>query len=185
MGNKFCKNCDLQSWWNERHPLRVLLLGLDGAGKTTILYRVKLKETIETNPTIGFNVESVSPKKGVTFTVWDVGGQYKLRPLWKYYFMESRGLFYIIDSCDRIRINEAAEEFHKVIHDENMCNVPVVIIANKQDLPNAISCEELVIKMGLNKINNKWHIQGACAVTGEGIFEAMQKMAQMVRQQMD
>ena len=181
MGNWFCRNCDFMSWWSERHPLRILLLGLDGAGKTTILYKLKLNETISTIPTIGFNVETVSPCRGVTFTVWDVGGQYKLRPLWRYYFMENKGLIYLIDSSDRERLNEAAEEFHKVINDENMFAVPVVIIANKQDLPNAISCEELVQRLSLNKIKNRWYIQAACAITGEGLFEAMQQMAQMVK----
>ena len=61
------------------------------AGKTTILYKVKLNENVCTIPTIGFNVETVSPTKGVTFTVWDVGGQDKIRPLWRHYFQNTEG----------------------------------------------------------------------------------------------
>ena len=65
---------------------RILLLGLDAAGKTTILYKLKLNEQVTTIPTIGFNVEEVTPIKGVTFTMWDVGGQEKIRPLWRHYY---------------------------------------------------------------------------------------------------
>ena len=71
---------------------RLLLLGLDAAGKTTILYKLKLNETVTTIPTIGFNVEEVTPVKNVTFTMWDVGGQEKLRPLWRHYYQVSEVL---------------------------------------------------------------------------------------------
>ena len=71
-------------------------------------------------PTIGFNVETVSPCRGVTFTVWDVGGQYKIRALWKHYYIGSSGLFYVIDSTDIDRIAESAEELHGILEDENM-----------------------------------------------------------------
>ena len=176
---------DLLSTWNEGVPSRILLLGLDGAGKTTILYKVKLNENISTIPTIGFNVETVSPCRGITFTVWDVGGQYKIRPLWRHYFDACDGLFYVIDSTDRERITESAEELHGILKHDKMHGVPVVIIANKQDLPNAYSCSELVQKMGLeelNKTRNKWYIQNACAVNGDGIFESMKEMSTMVKE---
>jgi len=62
------------------------------AGKTTLLYKLKLNETVSTIPTIGFNVETVTPCRGVSFTVWDVGGQDKLRPLWKQYFQNAEGI---------------------------------------------------------------------------------------------
>ena len=68
---------------------RILVLGLDAAGKTTILYKLKLNENVTTIPTIGFNVEEVTPMKNVTFTMWDVGGQEKIRPLWRHYYQVS------------------------------------------------------------------------------------------------
>ena len=68
---------------------RILVLGLDAAGKTTILYKLKLNEQVTTIPTIGFNVEEVTPVKNVTFTMWDVGGQEKIRPLWRHYYQVS------------------------------------------------------------------------------------------------
>ena len=87
---------------------RILMLGLDAAGKTTILYKLKLNEAVSSIPTIGFNVETVSPVKNVSFTVWDVGGQDKIRPLWKHYFHNTEGLVYVVDSADRERFNEVS-----------------------------------------------------------------------------
>ncbi|XP_013073403.2 uncharacterized protein LOC106060155 [Biomphalaria glabrata] len=164
-------------------PTRVLMLGLDAAGKTTILYKVKLNENVCTIPTIGFNVETVSPIKGVTFTVWDVGGQEKIRQLWKYYFVNTQGLLFIVDSADVSRFPEAKEELFNVIKADEMRGVPVVVVANKQDLPGAASTAEVADRLGLTEMNDrKWFVQGACAVNGEGIYEAMHEMANLVKQ---
>nr|KAG5708008.1 hypothetical protein BaRGS_025146 [Batillaria attramentaria] len=116
-------------------PARILMVGLDAAGKTTILYKIKLNEVVSTIPTIGFNVETVTPVKGVTFTVWDVGGQDKIRPLWRHYFQNSQGVLYVVDSADRERLVESREELHNVLSSDEMRGVPVVVLANKQDLP--------------------------------------------------
>merc|ERR1711939_491135 len=96
-------------------PARILMLGLDGAGKTTILYRLKLDETISTIPTIGFNVETVTPVPGLELTVWDVGGQTKIRPLWRHYYNGADGLIWIIDSTDKERINESHKELTETL----------------------------------------------------------------------
>ena len=120
------------STWSASTPSRVLLLGLDNAGKTCILYKVKLNESVTTIPTIGFNCETVTPCKGVTFTVWDVGGQDNIRRLWSYYYQNADGLVYVVDSSDRERMDESCEELHSILNDDQMRNVPFVIIANKQ-----------------------------------------------------
>ncbi|RNA07002.1 ADP-ribosylation factor-like [Brachionus plicatilis] len=185
MGLYFSKLIELFANWNEGNPSRILLLGLDNAGKTTILYKVKLNENVCSIPTIGFNVETVSPCKGVSFTVWDVGGQEKIRRLWKHYYQNTDGLFFIIDSSDGERVHEAAEELHGILEDDSMRGVPLVVIANKQDLPNAITCTDLIQKLNLEKLSktqNKWFIQSACALTGEGIYEAMEQMGKMVKE---
>jgi len=185
MGLYLSRLYDLIASWDTAHPSRILLLGLDGAGKTTILYKVKLNETVSSIPTIGFNVETVTPCKGVTFTVWDVGGQQKIRVLWKYYFQNNDGLIYVVDSTDKERVKESAEELHSILQDDNMRGVPVVIIANKQDLPNALSCSEMVQMLELSKLaatRNKWFIQGACATRGDGLFEAMKSMSEMIKE---
>lgn len=185
MGPYLTKLIDVFSNWNNGSPSRILLLGLDNAGKTTILYKVKLNENICSIPTIGFNVETVTPCKGITFTVWDVGGQKKIRQLWNYYYQNTDGLFFVIDSSDTERIGEASEELHGILEHDSMRGVPVVIIANKQDLPNAMTCSELIQRLELQKLSkgqNKWFIQNACAINGDGIYESMEQMGTMVKQ---
>merc|ERR1712065_122904 len=83
-----------------KKEMRILMVGLDAAGKTTILYKLKLGEIVTTIPTIGFNVETVE-YKNISFTVWDVGGQDKIRPLWRHYFQNTQGVIFVIDSNDR------------------------------------------------------------------------------------
>ncbi|KAA8529590.1 hypothetical protein F0562_034310 [Nyssa sinensis] len=80
-----------------KKEMRILMVGLDAAGKTTILYKLKLGEIVTTIPTIGFNVETVE-YKNISFTVWDVGGQDKIRPLWRHYFQNTQGLIFVVDS---------------------------------------------------------------------------------------
>jgi len=162
---------------------RILLLGLDAAGKTTILYKLKLNEQVSTIPTIGFNVEEVTPVKGVTFTMWDVGGQEKIRPLWRHYYQGCEGLIFVIDSSDVQRVEEARKELYGVLKDEGMeAGVPTVILANKQDLPNALKSHELVDKLGLRELkSNPWYVQEMCAVTGDGLYEGVEKIAEMVK----
>ena len=104
------------------------------SGKTTILYKLKLNETVLTIPTIGFNVETVQPVKGLTFTVWDVGGQEKIRRLWQHYYQNCEGLIFVIDSSDIERLEEVKSELFGVLESDAMRSVPFVILANKQDL---------------------------------------------------
>ena len=162
---------------------RILMVGLDAAGKTTIFYKLKLNETVSTIPTIGFNVETVSPCKGVRFTVWDVGGQEKIRPLWRPYFQNTQGLIYVVDSSDLERISEARQELFSVLESPEMEGVPVVVIGNKQDLPRALKSNQLAEQLSLlqHKVN-PWHVQEACAKNGEGIYEAMHKLSDMVKE---
>nr|KAG5708006.1 hypothetical protein BaRGS_025144 [Batillaria attramentaria] len=148
--------------------------------KTTILYKVKLNDDVTTIPTLGFNVETVSPVKGVTFTVWDVGGQKALRQLWRHYYENCTGLLYVVDSADQTRMSESREELEAVCGSPDMAGVPVVVIANKQDLPGACKTSEVAEQLGLHKMTDrKWFVQGACAPTGQGIYEAMQELARL------
>ncbi|PKA47854.1 ADP-ribosylation factor 1 [Apostasia shenzhenica] len=156
-----------------RREMRILMVGLDAAGKTTILYKLKLGEVITTIPTIGFNVETVD-YKNVSFTVWDVGGQDKIRPLWRHYFQNTQGLIFVIDSNDRERISEARDELHRMLSEDELQGATLLIFANKQDLPNAMSISEITDKLGLHALRQRrWYIQSACATTGEGLYEGL------------
>ena len=170
------------SSFSDRHA-KILMLGLDAAGKTTVLYKLKLNETVSTIPTIGFNVETVQPVKNVSFTVWDVGGQDKIRPLWRHYFIGCEGLIYVVDSSDNSRFAEAQNELEWILDSDEMAGVPLVILANKQDLPRAVSPADLAGKLGLDKVRNrKWHIQGTSALSGEGVYQAMQELSTLVKE---
>lgn len=162
---------------------RILMLGLDAAGKTTVLYKLKLNETVSTIPTIGFNVETVTPVKNLTLTIWDVGGQEKIRPLWRHYYQGTNGLIFVIDSSDITRIAEAREELFGIIDSEEFVGVPVVVLANKQDLPSAMKASQMVEKLGLTTHKrNPWHVQETCAKTGDGLYEGLEKLVKMVKE---
>jgi ADP-ribosylation factor protein 1 len=181
MGPYISRFYELLTLWNESNPMRILLLGLDNAGKTSILYKLKLKQNVVTIPTIGFNVETLQSVRGLTFTIWDLGGQDKIRPLWRHYYQNTEGLAYVIDSSDSGRIEEASQELRLILEDELMQGVPIVIIANKQDLPNSINRTELVEKLKLNELKNKWFIQLSSAIKGVGIYESMHKLSDMIK----
>ncbi|XP_024020649.1 ADP-ribosylation factor 1 [Morus notabilis] len=156
-----------------KKEMRILMVGLDAAGKTTILYKLKLGEVVTTIPTIGFNVETVD-YKNVSFTVWDVGGQDKIRPLWRHYFQNTQGLIFVVDSNDRERISEAKDELHRMLNEDELRNATLLVFANKQDLPNAMSVSEITDKLGLHSLRQRrWYIQATCATGGQGLYEGL------------
>uniref|UniRef100_A0A8C0SN28 ADP ribosylation factor 1 n=2 Tax=Canis lupus familiaris TaxID=9615 RepID=A0A8C0SN28_CANLF len=148
----------------------IVLVGLDVAGKTTILYKVKLGEIVTTIPTIGFNVETVE-HKNISFTVWDIGGQDKIWPLWHHYFQNTQGLIFVVDSSNQERVNEAGEEPMRVlVEDELRDAVLLVVLATKQGLPNATNVAEIMEALGLHFLGHRnWHIQATCATSGDGL----------------
>ncbi|KHN80242.1 ADP-ribosylation factor 1 [Toxocara canis] len=153
--------------------MRILMVGLDAAGKTTILYKLKLGEIVTTIPTIGFNVETVE-YKNISFTVWDVGGQDKIRPLWRHYFQNTQGLIFVVDSNDRERVGEAREELMRMLAEDELRDAVLLVFANKQDLPNAMNAAEVTDKLGLHTLRNRnWYIQATCATSGDGLYEGL------------
>jgi len=161
--------------------VRILMLGLDAAGKTTILYKLRMGEIVTTIPTIGFNVETVE-YKNINFTVWDVGGQDKIRALWRHYYNNTEGIIFVVDSNDRERINEAALELQKVLREDELRNATLLVLANKQDLPNAMSVAEVTDKLGLHSLRSRqWYIQAACATSGDGLYEGLDWLSQALK----
>ncbi|NXS62213.1 ARF5 factor, partial [Brachypteracias leptosomus] len=150
-----------------------LAVGLDAAGKTTILYKLKLGEIVTTIPTIGFNVETVE-YKNICFTVWDVGGQDKIRPLWRHYFQNTQGLIFVVDSNDRERVQESAEELQKMLQEDELRDAVLLVFANKQDMPNAMAVSELTDKLGLQTLRSRtWYVQATCATQGTGLYDGL------------
>uniref|UniRef100_A0A674EY38 ADP-ribosylation factor 1 n=1 Tax=Salmo trutta TaxID=8032 RepID=A0A674EY38_SALTR len=166
-----------------KKEMRILMVGLDAAGKTTILYKLKLGEIVTTIPTIGFNVETVE-YKNISFTVWDVGGQDKIRPLWRHYFQNTQGLIFVVDSNDRERVNEAREELMRMLAEDELREAVLLVFANKQDLPNAMNAAEITDKLGLHSLRHRnWYIQATCATSGDGLYEGLDWLSNQLKNQ--
>jgi len=158
---------------------RLLMLGLDGAGKTTVLYKLKLDEYISTVPTVGFNVETIE-YKNLNMTIWDVGGQTQIRRLWKHYYSGSDAIIFVVDSSDVERVDLAKEELNALLEDEELRDAKLLVLANKMDL-SRLSVSEIMSRLGLDKLKREWKIQGACAMTGEGIFEGFDWLSKVLK----
>lgn len=149
------------------------MLGLDNAGKTTILKKFNGEDIDTISPTLGFNIKTLE-HKGFKLNVWDVGGQKSLRSYWRNYFESTDGLIWVVDSADRMRLQDCKLELHKLLVEERLAGATLLVFANKQDLPGALPTTD--IKMGLNLdeiTTHHWLIQGCSAVTGESLLEGI------------
>ncbi|CAD6249905.1 unnamed protein product [Miscanthus lutarioriparius] len=146
-----------------KQEAQIVLLGLAGAGKTAILHKLKLGHVVNTGPTIGFNAETLE-YNGISFRVWDVGGQVK-------------GVIFVVDSSDREWILQAQDLLNMILNEEEfkVRDPALLVFATKQDRPNAMSAAEVADKFGLQSLlcNRRWHIQSCCAISGEGLHEGM------------
>ncbi|EOD09306.1 ARL3b, ARF-like GTPase, partial [Emiliania huxleyi CCMP1516] len=166
----------LRNLKGDDEELRMLMLGLDNSGKTTALKQLAGEDIQSITPTQGFNIKSVTTA-GFKLNVWDIGGQKHIRPYWKNYFQNTDAIVYMVDSADKRRMDEAAEELKELMEDETLSGVPVLIFANKQDLLNAATAAEIMKSLEITAIKDRWvHIQACSAKTGDGLdngFEAL------------
>ena len=169
--------------WNNllsKKEIRILMVGLDAAGKTTILHQLGKKGEVKTLPTIGFNVESLD-YKNLNFIVFDLGGADKMRLLLKHYYQNTKGLIFVVDSHDRDRIEEAAEELKKMLAEEELKDCCVLFMANKQDLNDALSTDEVTKALGMESLKERtWFVQGTSGITGQGLEEGLNWMASVL-----
>jgi small GTP-binding protein len=160
-----------------RRPQRIIMLGLDAAGKTTVLFRLKLGELVATIPTVGFHVETVQ-YKNLNMTIWDVGGQDKVRALWRYYYEGTDAIIFVVDSADQERFPLVRETIDHLMHEDQLRDAALLVLANKQDLPTACPVSELVDKLDLRSIRNRrWFIQSTVASSGDGLYEGLDWLA--------
>ncbi|GFX38830.1 ADP-ribosylation factor-like protein 1 [Trichonephila clavipes] len=160
--------------------MRILILGLDGAGKTTILYRLQVGEVVTTIPTIGFNVEQVT-YKNLKFSVWDLGGQTSIRPYWRCYFSNTDAIIYVVDSADRDRVGVSKHELVSMLKEDELKKAILVVLANKQDVEGALTVPEVHQALGLDALKNRtFQIFKTSAIQGEGLDEAMEWLSNML-----
>jgi ADP-ribosylation factor-like protein 1 len=156
-----------------KKEIRILILGLDNAGKTTLLYRLKIGEVVTTIPTIGFNVESVT-YKNLNFNVWDLGGQTSIRPYWRCYYANTAAVIFVVDSTDIERLQTAADELAAMLNEEELKDAALLVFANKQDQPGAKGAGEISEALRLGELRDRnWSIMACSAVDGSGVSEGM------------
>ncbi|KAI6105493.1 ARF SAR [Pisolithus sp. B1] len=160
--------------WSKDQDVRILMLGLDSAGKTTILYRLQIGEVVSTIPTIGFNVETVQ-YKNIKFQVWDLGGQSSIRPYWRCYFPNTSAIIYVIDSSDHARLSTSRSELLTMLSEDELSGVPLLVFCNKQDVEGALKPDEVSERLGLagKETSRQWSVRGSCATKGEGLEEGL------------
>jgi ADP-ribosylation factor-like protein 3 len=153
---------------------RLLFLGLDNSGKTTCLKKLSDEDISHISPTQGFNIKSLS-QEGFKLNAWDIGGQKAIRAYWPNYYENTDILVFVVDAADEKRLEECGIELQQLLDVDNLKNVPVLILANKQDLSNALSAADISDKLSLSSIRDrKWQIQACSAKTGEGLHEGME-----------
>ncbi|NXJ85138.1 ARL11 protein, partial [Trogon melanurus] len=167
--------------WHKRDA-RVVMLGLDFAGKSTLLYKLKSGQAVETCPTVGFNVESLQTPCGLSFTLWDVGGQGSLRASWPDYLDDTSTLIFVLDSTDPGRLPEAAAALEEALSHPGMAGVPVLLLANKQEVPGAMAPAELGVRLRRGRLaGHRWVLQGCSGHTGQGLQESLAILGELLR----
>eukprot|EP01041_Mallomonas_annulata_P001826 gene1826-3537_t len=159
---------------------RIVVLGLDNSGKTTILKKISDEDIAHVMPTQGFCIKSLV-HEGFKLNVWDIGGQRSVRPYWRNYFDRTDALIYVIDSADQRRIEETSIELQQLLDEERLTGVPVLLFANKQDLLNALTPNEITAALDMDGLRDRtWHILPCSAKSGEGLQEGMEWVVEQI-----
>jgi len=171
----------LKKMKKDEKEARILMLGLDNAGKTTVLKKLSEEDISHIMPTQGFNIKSLV-HDGFKLNVWDIGGQKTIRPYWTNYFESSDALVYVIDSSDHRRLEESSQELKELLAEDKLAGVPLLVFANKQDLMQASPAEELGESLQLDSIKDRtWTIQACSAKSGDGLQDGMEWLISQVK----
>ena len=170
----------IEFFTKSRNNFKIIILGMQNAGKTTILYRLSLGQIVKTTPTIGSNVEELT-YNNVKFQAQDLCGQESTRSVWDVYYMNTDAVVYVIDSQDDEYFEESKAQFHKLIHNQTLKNATILIFANKQDLPGSKDVNKLVQDYEFFKIKDHvWHIQPCSALKGEGLVTGIKWLSEQL-----
>jgi ADP-ribosylation factor 1/2 len=193
MGNNLSISLLPLGWQNSipcfrkaRKQYKFMIHGLDCSGKTTLLYRLKLgdSEIVTTTPTIGFNVETLE-FQGREFVAWDVGGRDKMRPLWRHYYPGTDAVLFMVDSNDIERMEQAKDEFHRMLKEELLQKRPFLVFCNKQDLPSAWSPEKISTFFGVEGTLARVNVLGCITTEGVGLMEGLQWLVETIETEAD
>lgn len=160
----------LKKMKQKEKEVRLLMLGLDNAGKTTILKKFNGEDVHTISPTLGFNIQTLE-HRGFKLNIWDVGGQKSLRSYWRNYFESTDGLVWVVDSADKRRLADCAAELRTLLEEERLAGATLLVFANKQDLQGAASMEVIKEMLKLDDIRtHHWRIVCCSAITGENLL---------------
>lgn len=166
---------------NDKRPRRIVVLGLDNAGKTTMLKAIAGEDALKVSPTKGFNVKSIETH-GLTLTVWDIGGQRSIRSHWRNYLDSLDGLVFVIDSSDRGRREEEKSELYELLNEPKISKVPLLVLANKQDLIDSVPASEVAKQLDLQSIKSRpWSIQPCSATSSEGLSDGLAWLSKLLK----
>ncbi|KAI8068136.1 ADP-ribosylation factor family-domain-containing protein [Gilbertella persicaria] len=167
---------------NRQHEkeMRILMLGLDNAGKTTILKRINGEPIDTISPTLGFNIKTLE-HENYKLNIWDVGGQKSIRSYWRNYFEQTDALVWVVDSADRLRLSDCKRELSGLLQEERLAGATLLVFANKQDIAGALTEQEIRMALGLDDIkSHHWAIFACSAVTGDSLLKGMDWVVQDV-----
>ncbi|GKT34352.1 putative multi-domain containing protein [Aduncisulcus paluster] len=151
--------------------MRILILGLDNAGKTTTIKRIKGEDVDKISPTVGFTITSFD-FLSFKLNIWDVGGQRTIRSYWRNYYEKTDGIIWVVDCSDRRRIESCQKEFFELLAAEKLEGASLLVLANKQDIAGAMTPKEVVKHLKLDDVKRRhWRVQKASAMTGFGLKE--------------
>ncbi|KAK2809325.1 hypothetical protein FQN50_003967 [Emmonsiellopsis sp. PD_5] len=158
--------------------MRVLMLGLDNAGKTTIVKRIMDEDVTTVSPTLGFIIKSID-FQGYKLNIWDVGGQKTLRSYWRNYFEKTDALIWVVDATDRLRIEDCREELAGLLLEERLVGASLLVFLNKTDVEGGMSREDIREGLQLDAIKtHKWTILPCSAMTGHNLNEGLEWVVQ-------
>ncbi|KAA6381027.1 MAG: putative ARF/SAR protein [Streblomastix strix] len=162
---------------SRKAQLRLLFLGLDNAGKTTILNALTDMPINDISPTQGFNLKTVSHSK-FQLNCWDLGGQRAIRPYWKNYFTQSDAIVFVVDSADTPRMEECGTELQQLLEEDKLSGLPLLVYSNKQ----AMKPDEIALALELHSIRDRpWQIQGCSAVSKTGLQEGINWLTSQIK----
>lgn len=158
----------------------LLILGLDNAGKTTLLQNLTQEKVNTTEPTKGVNIKTII-QEGFSINVWDIGGQKDLRQYWSSYYDDADAILFVVDASDEERITECNEQLKELMNEEKLKKIPLLVFANKSDLKNVIEADEIMDKLELNGIVDRdWSLYACSALKGFGIMEGLKWLLEKV-----
>ena len=158
----------------KEHQVRILTLGLDNSGKTTIIKSFLSQDPTSTSPTLGFTINTLKYKSN-TINFWDIGGQTTIRSYWRNYFEETDGVIWVVDSSDKLRLNDCKDELHNLLKQEKLAGATLLVFCNKQDINGALNVEEIKNILQLDTITTRhWIIMPCCGLNGNGLENGLE-----------